>query len=74
MPTIDLADVSAELAVSNGQKRQFEPQYAQNNYEVMLKNERVIGDYTSDPLNRMKIKNSKREQMILLIEKLHNIK
>ena len=45
LPAIDLIDLSDEKDPYGGMKVQFAPEYSQNSYQEMLRQEFAIGDY-----------------------------
>ena len=74
IPTIDLVDISAEVFPFNSHKRQFAPEYSYPAYITMLRQEYAIGDYLSNPSCTLQISSFARQQMVMLIEELCNIK
>ena len=74
IPTIDLVDISAEVFPYNSHKRQFAPEYSYPAYITMLRQEYGIGDYLSNPSCTLKISSFARQQMVMLIEELCNLK
>ena len=74
IPTIDLIDISTELFPVNSYKRQFAPECSYSAYLTMLRQEYAIGDYLSDPNCSLQISSFARQQMVMLIEELSNLK
>lgn len=70
IPDIDQFDVAANLLDQKGKNRQFAPEYSQQVYWQMRREEVRIGDYTTSD----RVSNSVRVSILHLIEKLAELK
>lgn len=74
LPAIDLIDLSNEKDPYGGVKVQFAPEYSQNSYKEMLKQEFAIGDYIGFNKSDAGVSELARKHMITLMEDLNRLK
>ena len=66
VPTVDLSDLSNQLAQVNAKKRQFAPELSQTVYNFMFSRSYPVGDYTAEA--KSSVTRQDRANMVNLIE------
>ena len=72
VPTVDLSDLSNQLAQVNAKKRQFAPELSQTVYNFMFSRSYPVGDYTAEA--KSSVTRQDRANMVNLIEQIHAVK